>query len=717
MNVPSVGLGWGTLVTKVDKLVKDFAKKHNVPGMTVAITKNDRLILSKGYGYSNVSKKIAMEPFMRIRIGSVTKAVCTGPAGWKAMKSKGIDPKKTTLYGPKGIFKNRFKDDILKGIALHNPEQDWMKWYKDITIQHLMDHTSGFNGSGDEPAAAAMFNVSQSKLTYEHVHRHFLRTRKLLAPPGKKGDYSNHGFGLWTLIIPEITGKSYTDYVRDNYLKPLGLHVDVVPESLNPDSRDAVNYSIDSKGKWVSIGLKPAGLGAAAGGYRASAQDLVRIMVHLDDTYSYDEIDAMGWGENTNGRLEHGGLRGAGTARVMMFPKGHELENKNVSRVNVAVNTNLRLVNEEGEGSSAVLIPLMKAIALAVPNSDVPKGYALTRFMRRDSDIGGEFKEVSSDGPLVALSNSDGNLKVISYSVNDRGKLSRSDAMDAGAAAQVKIVQYDGENAAVALRDLDNNFRLIAMRVSDNGKITRKGDVVAGPIKSVALTKFPVGNGVITATHGTDNSIKLIAWEVNNAHNFVRRGDVETGPVKRISIATTLADFDGVVTATAGLDDKLKLIAWKFNKESKTFSRKGDVVAGEINGELTIVRARVKGKDIVVTGFLDGDNNLKLITWLVTSTGEIDRKDSITAGKVSLVDLAEAKDGQVVCSVKDGAKKLRMLAFDVNDKGRIERVGTGITGDVSELSTSVVRRKGREFLLTAVRDSDKKLRVISWEID
>ncbi|MGH9198633.1 MAG: serine hydrolase, partial [Acidimicrobiia bacterium] len=66
--------------------------------------------------------------------------------------------------------------------------------------------------------------MSEEELTYAQVHRHFLRTRELLHEPGTESEYSNHGFGLWTLLIEKMSRKSYPDYVGEDYLKPMKLH-------------------------------------------------------------------------------------------------------------------------------------------------------------------------------------------------------------------------------------------------------------------------------------------------------------------------------------------------------------------------------------------------------------------------------------------------------------------------------------------------------------
>jgi CubicO group peptidase (beta-lactamase class C family) len=366
-TLTSTGQGWKTLEETVDSLVKALIEEQNLPGMTVAVTKEGRLLLSKGYGYALIDapRKLPMKPCMRSKIGSVTKAVVTGPSAFQLMKSKNIDPKSQKLYGPKGIFGGMFDADIDIGIKAHAPTSaQWKEWYEQITIQHLLDHKAGFTRSGDEKGAAAMFHVSEEELTYTQVHRHFLRTRELLHEPGTESEYSNHGFGLWTLLIEKISGKPYPDYVREDYLKPMKLHNAVRPERAHPDSCDASNHTFNSDREPDVFPFEEHGLGLAAGGFRSSAQDLVRLTALLDKKYTTAELDNMGWGKTSKGKLSHNGKASGGTAQVTMFPEGYRSnDNLDLSEVHVAVATNVQMVGYD-----------LRLMSVAAANGLVSKG-------------------------------------------------------------------------------------------------------------------------------------------------------------------------------------------------------------------------------------------------------------------------------------------------------------------------------------------------------
>jgi CubicO group peptidase (beta-lactamase class C family) len=325
--------------------------------MTVAVTKKGQLYLRKGYGSALVdgTRKLPMKPCMRKRIGSVTKAVVTGPSGFQLMKSKNIDPKSTKLYGPKGLFGGIFDADIdigiKEGIKKNMPNTaKWKGWYEEkITIQNLLDHKAGFLGSGDDKGAADMFNVSVDDLTYEQVHRHFLRTRPIYEPGttpdaellrklGASRTYSNHGFGLWTLLIQKMSGKSYPDYVREDFLKPMKLHSAVRPQRANPDSCDAHNHVFNKDFKPEVAPFKESDLGLAAGGFTSSAQDLLRLTASLAKKYTTAELDSMGWG-GSSGKLGHSGGAADGAAYVAMFTE--RSTNVDLREVHVAVATNI----------------------------------------------------------------------------------------------------------------------------------------------------------------------------------------------------------------------------------------------------------------------------------------------------------------------------------------------------------------------------------------
>ena len=234
-------------------------------------------------------------------------------------------------------------------------------------MQHLLDHRSGFQRSGDTVGASRMFGVPETRLSYEQIHRHFLRTRPLKFAPGSDSSYSNHGFGLWTLLVPALTGQSYRTYATEHYLRPLGLNGKVRPMSRVHDPLDSDPYTVRG-GKVAKVELRDAGVGLAAGGWTASATSVLRITRYLSKSYTVEELDAMGWGRESRGKLEHSGLIDGGMAYVAVFPKGYKSRSgKDLGRIHVALASNTR--NDKALGA---LEKLASDIALYVPDAGVP---------------------------------------------------------------------------------------------------------------------------------------------------------------------------------------------------------------------------------------------------------------------------------------------------------------------------------------------------------
>jgi len=91
--------------------------------------------------------------------------------------------------------------------------------HKDITVRMLMDHTSGIMGS-----TRVNSNLYVDNDTYTHDHMlENLASQRLKADPGKYAAYCNDGFNLLELIVENVTGMSYTDYVRENISDKIGV--------------------------------------------------------------------------------------------------------------------------------------------------------------------------------------------------------------------------------------------------------------------------------------------------------------------------------------------------------------------------------------------------------------------------------------------------------------------------------------------------------------
>jgi CubicO group peptidase (beta-lactamase class C family) len=403
----------------IDNAVLDFLKANGLAGATVAVTRHGRLVWNKGYGFADKAAGVEMQPWHRSRIGSVSK-LFTALAAMKLVENGQLSLTQP-IYGDSGPYVSNndpWPGDGVSWGVLQNAGDYWesmktgvqnlyhqnffnlrmnetIDWAKQITVGHLLSHTSGLKGSGDVAGAAAYFKKPEDQLTYKETHQFVLMgLRKdgkgngippFASAPGTVWDYSNHGPGVAGMIVDELAGPGTTfrQYVEQNVLQPLGLN-DVVPNNTSISKLDAKPHGADSNGVPYELDPnKPSTLGLASGGWSATARDLVRVMCSLDQGSNNQRIlnhatvklmqadpapavpgRPIGWDWNSGGIFRKDGLIGGGTAVVYKYLPGVLGKDE----INVAI-----AVNEAGPALDA----LATQIASAAAKAYIPDEYDL----------------------------------------------------------------------------------------------------------------------------------------------------------------------------------------------------------------------------------------------------------------------------------------------------------------------------------------------------
>ncbi|MGB8508163.1 MAG: serine hydrolase domain-containing protein [Pyrinomonadaceae bacterium] len=101
--------------------------------------------------------------------------------------------------------------------------------YKQITVKHLLEHTSGLSGEGDYEASVA-FGISLPVSKYQAAAK--IITDPFQFSPGSKWAYSNYGYAFLCLVIEKLTGSTYETYVRDAIFRAIGVERPFVGRSL-----------------------------------------------------------------------------------------------------------------------------------------------------------------------------------------------------------------------------------------------------------------------------------------------------------------------------------------------------------------------------------------------------------------------------------------------------------------------------------------------------
>ena len=175
--------------------------------------------------------------------------------------------------------------------------------YKDITVRMLMDHTSGIMGS-----TRVNSELYDDNDTYTHDHLlENLASQRLKAEPGKYAAYCNDGFDLLEMIVENVTGMTYTEYVRENISDKIGVTDTGTPIDMYRNEKLVPSFSASGLPLETSYGMT-----LGTGGIYATASDAAKFGAAFftgDDTLISDNAkNAMSARHNDNEYSDDNGL-------------------------------------------------------------------------------------------------------------------------------------------------------------------------------------------------------------------------------------------------------------------------------------------------------------------------------------------------------------------------------------------------------------------------
>ncbi|MBE0677955.1 MAG: serine hydrolase, partial [Bacteroidales bacterium] len=184
---------------QIDRLTERVLKEFNVPGIAVAVVKDDKVINMKGYGVRSVATGAKTDENTLFAIASNTKAFTVAALGIL------IDEGKLT-WDTKVI-------DIIPEFRLYNPYVT-----EDFRIRDLLTHRSGLGlGAGDLMMwpDSAMFTVA------DIIHN--LRHLKQTSPFRTKYDYDNLLYVVAGEVVTRVSGTRWEEFVETRIMQPLGM--------------------------------------------------------------------------------------------------------------------------------------------------------------------------------------------------------------------------------------------------------------------------------------------------------------------------------------------------------------------------------------------------------------------------------------------------------------------------------------------------------------
>ena len=260
---PSPTLELDESASKIDEILTSLTEKEEFTG-AVLVAGNGEVLLSRGYSLADRDKNIPNTPQTKYRLGSITKEFTA-----------------TAILMLQAQGKLKVQDPVCRYI----PECPAI--WQDITIHHLLTHTSGIPNITDLPDFQAF------KATPSPPDRTIERFRDMALDfePGKKGSYSNSGYVVLGYIIEQASGQSYETFLQQNILEPVQM------ENTGYDHNDgslATGYT-GFHANWAEPDYLDMTIPFAAGGLYSTIEDLYRWdqVLYTEQLLSQESLNLM----------------------------------------------------------------------------------------------------------------------------------------------------------------------------------------------------------------------------------------------------------------------------------------------------------------------------------------------------------------------------------------------------------------------------------------
>jgi len=251
-------------------IIKSMMKACDLPALSVAVSKNNKLIWSEAFGFSNLESKSPACPKSIFRIGSVSKTL-TAVALIKLVEEKKLD-----LYEDIRIILPEYPD---KGFS--------------ITPIQLATHRAGIRPYNDDMEAITTMHYNSS---IESLDR--FKNDPLVFEPGTNFEYSNYGYVLLSAVMEKACKKNFVSIMEETLFVPLMMK-STIPELNDISLIDVCTfydnetpYSLDGqihKSPFIDHTSK-----LASGGFLSTAEDLIRLSDGLDGYFlSQESVDLM----------------------------------------------------------------------------------------------------------------------------------------------------------------------------------------------------------------------------------------------------------------------------------------------------------------------------------------------------------------------------------------------------------------------------------------
>ena len=235
------------LLTQVNTIAGEALRRDGAVGLSVAVARGDETLVEAGYGFADLEFGASADAETMFRIGSVTKQFTA------ALVMRAVEAGELSLDDPLTEF-----------------FPDWPAPGEEVTIRHLLNHTSGIRSY---TSMGSFMEAPQVDRTNDEMLAVF-RDEPWDFAPGDQWSYNNSGYYLLGVILEKIDGRPWSEQV-EALAEELGLERTRVDSNREVLRNRAQGYGWED-GALVNDRFIAPSVPGAAGAMLSTAGDLVR---------------------------------------------------------------------------------------------------------------------------------------------------------------------------------------------------------------------------------------------------------------------------------------------------------------------------------------------------------------------------------------------------------------------------------------------------------
>ena len=211
---------------ELDRQITEYCEANHIFG-TLRVTLKDNIIYEQSFGFADFERKESFSDNSMFTLYSLSKPFCA--IGLLKLRDKGLV-------------------DIDCHPSKYVPEADGFD--ENVTVRHLLHHTSGLPDFEQTTEFKEKYEPGYSKYVREHLR--LLTEYPSDFAPGSGGKYANINFVLCALIIENVSGMPYSEYMKKKVFEPLGMRNAVIDDENTVIPRRVKGYEL-SEGEMTEV--------------------------------------------------------------------------------------------------------------------------------------------------------------------------------------------------------------------------------------------------------------------------------------------------------------------------------------------------------------------------------------------------------------------------------------------------------------------------------